>query len=146
MSFVIEHDLEVKASADAVWQVITDFDSYKQWNPFLLDCESSMQPGEPIDLTVQLGKQVRQEQEIIDTVTPGKGFTYRMKPMPGGALSSHRIHEITVIDENTCRYRSRFELQGWLSPVVKLAVGKHLLSGFGGMSHGIKDRAEALNS
>lgn len=144
MAIDITHDLEVAASAAVVWEVLTDMKKYEEWNPFLLACDSTLKPGDPMNLTVQLGKSVRNEQEVMATYDEGKGFSYQMKPPPLGALASRRSHEIQAISDSRCRYISRFHLEGWLSPVVNLAVGKHLHTGFDGMSHGIKKRAEQL--
>lgn len=144
MALEINHDLEVNAPAETVWQVITDFDKYPEWNPFLEACESTLKPGDPIHVTVHLGKQVRRETEYIIECTPGKGFAYRMKPPPLGMLRSRRSHEIVPIDDQRCTYRSRFRLEGWLAPVVQAFMGKHLLAGFNGMSEGIRMRAESF--
>lgn len=146
MAIVIEHNLEVDAPAEAVWEVISDMGSYKEWNPFVIDCSSTLKPGDPVDMTVRLGKQTRQEQEVMVSCNEGRGFTYAMRPPPLGALASRRSHDIEPIDENRSVYKSRFELKGWLSPIVKMAVGGSLQAGFDGMSHGIKQRAEELHA
>lgn len=144
MAFVIEHNLEVNAPAETVWEVITDFPRYGEWNPFVVACETTLKPGEPIDMQVKLLGRPQHQQEIILDCEPGRGFSYRMKPVPPGALSSRRYHRIEALDGNRSRYHSRFELHGWLAPVVQGLLGGRLRTGFSGMSHGIRDRAEAL--
>ena len=144
MAIEIKHDLEVKAPAAVVWEVITDLDRYSDWNPFLQTCSTTFKPGDPVDLTVKLGKQLRQEREFMVQYEESVGFAYQMKPPPLGALKSFRSHRIEAVDAENCIYHSSFRLEGWLSPIVNLAVGKHLHTGFDGMSYGIRDRAEQL--
>lgn len=144
MAFVIDFTLEVDAPAATVWDVITDLDAYSEWNPFVRACQSTLKPGDPMDMTVQIGKSTRDETEIMQTCDQGRGFAYAMQPPPLGALSSFRSHDIEPVDGDRCRYHSHFELKGWLAPVVKMFVGTKLQAGFKGMSEGIRDRAQAL--
>lgn len=142
--FQIHHDIEVQASADTVWSVLTDFERYGEWNPFVVWARCSLTPGEPIEMKVRLIGPAQPQVEIIDTVQPGEGFAYCMKPFPLGALSSRRSHRIVPLGEGRCCYESRFELRGWMMPVVRGLMKSAMQRGFAGMSEGVRQRAEAL--
>lgn len=144
MSFVIEHNFEVDAPPGLVWEVITDFDRYGEWNPFVRECRSTLKPGDPIHMKVQIGNGTRWQEEIVSEYREGEGFAYRMKPLPLGALSSWRTHRIEAAGAGRSRYYSRFQLDGWLAPVVRALLGGKLETGFTGMSEGVRDRARAL--
>ncbi len=144
MGITIDHEIEIDAAAETVWEVISDVATYPEWNPFVLSCQTSLKPGAPINMKVRLGKGTQTANEILDEVTPGRGFSYRMKPPPLGALRSYRSHDIEPTDLRRCVYRSHFELTGWLSPLVAALMGSKLQAGFDGMSKGIKTRAESL--
>ena len=141
--FEINHDIEINAPAEAVWDVITDFDRYPEWNPFVVEARSSLQPGEPIDMKVKLLGPVQRQVEVILDVRPGEGFSYHMRPFPLGALSSLRSHKISDLGNGRCRYQSHFELRGWMMPLVRGLMRGALERGFGGMSQAIRERAEA---
>jgi hypothetical protein len=144
MSFVIAERLEIAAPPECVWEVISDFASYGDWNPFVVACESSLEVDAPIDMRVEIFPGIRQSQrEYIFACEPGRSFTYGVRPMPLGAMQSQRSHLIEPTGDS-CAYSSRFELGGWLAPLVRALVGRRLESGFGAMSHGIKARAEDL--
>lgn len=144
MPFVIEHNLEIDAPPDVVWEAITDLDRYGEWNPFVHECRSTLKPGDPIHMLVQIGNGTRRQEEIISDYREGEGFAYRMKPVPLGTLSSWRTQQIEAAAGGRSRYHSRFQLEGWLMPVVRGLLGAKLEAGFTGMSHGVRDRAEAL--
>jgi len=144
MSYVIDRTLEIDAPADVVWNVITDFARYGEWNPFVVKCESTLKPGDPIDLRVKLMAVAQPQREWINEHVPGKRFGYSMKPMPAGALSSKRTHDVVAVGEGRSRYVSHFELNGWLTPVVTGLLGGRLQAGFAGMTEGIQKRAEQL--
>ncbi|NKY85304.1 SRPBCC domain-containing protein [Nocardia veterana] len=146
MAFVIDDTVEIDAPAEVVWKVLTDLDSYGEWNPFVVECRSTLEPGDPIEMRVRLGSpKPRAQREFIRTHTPGTEFSYSMKPVPLGILHSRRSHTVTALDDGRTRYRSHFELGGLLQPVVTAALGKHLRAGFEGMTAAVKQRAEQLS-
>ncbi|MGN6162139.1 MAG: SRPBCC family protein [Marmoricola sp.] len=144
MAFVIDHVVDIDAPPATVWGVLTDFARYGEWNPLAVECRTSLVPGEPIDMMVRLGPgPLRRQREWMRTHTPGREFSYRMKPVPGGALRSLRTQELTEIEGGRTRYTAHFEIRGWLQPVVTLLLGRALRQGFDGVAEGLRARAEA---
>jgi uncharacterized protein YndB with AHSA1/START domain len=147
MTFVIDATVDIDAPVELVWQVITDFPRYGEWNPFCVECRSSLVPGEPIDMLVKLvGSTPRRQREWVRTHTPGHELSYAMKPVPLGALHSQRSHTVTALGSDRTRYESHFELAGRLQPVVTALLGKALERGFAGMTAGIRRQAESLRT
>lgn len=143
-TFVFEQNLQIEAPAAVVWEVISDLARYGEWNPFVTECTSTLRPGDPIDMTVQLMSKPQKQREWVTDYVEGQRFAYRMKPVPMGALSSARWHDIAPEDEARCRYQSHFELRGWMMPLVRGLLGTRLRNGFSGMNAGVKQRAESL--
>ncbi|MCC6763779.1 MAG: SRPBCC domain-containing protein [Deltaproteobacteria bacterium] len=144
---LITQTLDVAAPAATVWQVVTDLDRYPQWNPFVVACRSTLEPGTPIAMRVRVLPFLAQPQrETIFEHVPGRCLRYGIHPLPLGALASERSHVVESAGEEHSRYVSRFELRGWLAPVVATLLGGRLERGFAAMSAGIKARAEALRS
>jgi hypothetical protein len=144
MAFNRDHIYEIDAPPSVVWEVLTDFPRYAEWNSFVVDCRSTLVPGEPIDLRVKIFAKPQDQREWMTEHVPGRRFAYRMKPFPLGALRSARSHDVEDLGNGRTRYRSHFELAGWLLPVVRIVLGARLEQGFAAMSVGLKDRAERL--
>lgn len=135
--------VEVAAPADVVWSVLTDFDRYGDWNPFIDRCRAEPAAGAPIDMRVrQLAPVPIPMRERIHTVVPGREFGYAMKPLPFGALRSNRTHTLTPLTGDRTRYASHFELAGWLAPLVGLLFGRGFRRGFPGMTAAVEREAE----
>lgn len=143
MTFVIERVVEIDAPADVVWEVITDLPRYPQWNPFCVECVSTLKPGDPIDMKVKLLAKPQPQREWVTEYVPGKRFAYRMKPVPG-CLSSARSHDVEAIGPQRTRYRSYFHLKGWMRHIVLALLRSKLEAGFAGMTAGIQKRSESL--
>lgn len=142
----IAETLAVAAPADVVWRVITDFARYPEWNPFVVACRSTLEPGSTIEMRVRVLPFVAQKQrERVFEHVPGRRLRYGIDPVPLGALASSRAHEVEPVGADTSRYVSTFALDGWLAPVVATLFGARLERGFAAMSAGIKARAEALH-
>ncbi|MAJ60090.1 MAG: hypothetical protein CBC48_08925 [bacterium TMED88] len=141
----IDESCEVRASAQVLWQVITDFDRYADWNPFVIACAADLREGQPIDMKVQLFKHFAQPQrETIFEVNPGVAFRYGLGPGRLGALSSLRSHEVQPRGSDQSLYRSHFRLTGWLAPLTKVWLGQRLEHGFRAMTQALVTQAEAL--
>ncbi|MBL1073697.1 SRPBCC domain-containing protein [Nocardia sp. 2] len=147
MAFVIDITVDIDAPAELVWRVLTDVDKYGEWNPFCLECSTTLEPGTPIDMKVRLvGSTPKTQREYIRTHTPGHEFSYSMKPAPLGLLRSHRSHTLTDLGDGRTRYDSHFQLDGPLAPVVSGLLGSALKRGFGGMTAAVKTRSETLKA
>jgi hypothetical protein len=145
MALVIEHDLRVAAPPERVWEVVTDLARYPEWNPFVIACESTLAVGDPIDMRVRLFSAFAQPQrERILEHERGRRLCYGLPRSGLGALASRRCHEVFAEPGSRARYVSRFELRGWLAPLVSLLLGRRLRAGFSAMSAAIAARAEAL--
>jgi len=143
---IVRHTLEIAAPAATVWAVITDLARYPEWNPFVVACVSTLEPGAPIAMRVRVFPFFAQPQKerIVEHV-PGRRLSYGVPMRPFGSLASHRSHEITAIAPDRTRYVSHFELTGWLAPLVETLLGTRLTHGFTAMSDAIKARAESLS-
>jgi uncharacterized protein YndB with AHSA1/START domain len=136
---------QIDASPEMVWSVITDFACYKEWNPFVIDCDAKLEPGAPISMRVRLGPREISQVETVSSVVEHMLFEYRMKPIKP-FLYSYRQHHVTSNGMGGTTYRSYFELNGWLSGLTDLSVGKHLRHGFESMTDALKQRSESLAS
>ena len=145
MPFVIDEAIEIDAPRAVVWRVITDLRSYGEWNPFVVDCQSTLAVGDPITMRVVLvaGLPQRQRESIFEHI-PGERLCYGLDGGSLGATISRRCHQLEILGPGCTAYRSHFELSGWLAPLVRALLGTRLQRGFHSMTSGIRQRAEKL--
>ena len=145
--FVIEHRLDVAAPVAVVWRVVVDLAAYGEWNPFVVACRSTLEPGTPIEMRVRVVPWFAQVQrETVFEHVPGERLCYGLDGGFLGGVSSRRCHELAALDPGRTRYRSHFALSGRLGPLVRGLLGSRLQNGFGAMSHALRDRAERLQA
>jgi hypothetical protein len=145
MAFEITHVLDIDAPVDVVWEVVTDLPRYGEWNPFQVSARSTLEPGDPIFMQVQIFDLFTQPQrETIFECKPPEVLAYGLAALPLGALRSHRAHELEANGVSCTRYRSHFELDGWLAPLTRGLLGERLEAGFEAASLALKERSETL--
>jgi len=144
-ALVIDQTVRIAAPARIVWQVITDFHRYKEWNPFVVACRATLAVGESIDMHVRLlpGPTAKQREQIFEVV-PGERLCYGLRGGFLGGVSSMRCHVVQAAGDATTEYESRFALGGRLAPVVRVMFGKRLERGFSSMTEALVHRAESL--
>lgn len=141
--FCINLSRTINAPRKAVWDVITNTECYAEWNKFVVACDTTFEPATPIRMKVKLLPFTINQKETIWNCREEELIDYRTK-QPLKMLSSIRQHKLEVINESMTRYHSLFELKGWLSPIVKLFLGKQLRRGFTDMTDGVVQRSEEL--
>lgn len=142
--FTIDRTLDIDAPADVVWNVLTDFSRYGEWNPFVPEATCDLRPGGAIEMQVKLREKPQFQREWVNSVGPGQTFSYRMKPVPLGALRSERVQTLEALPGGRTRYISHFEIAGWLQPLVTGIFGDGMRKGFEGMALGLKRQAESV--
>ncbi len=144
MSYVIDSERTIAAPLAVVWDVLTDLPRYGEWNPFCIECRSTLKPGDPIDMRVRLRSRPQSQRETIFEHVPNEYFCYGLDGGWLKAITSNRCQRLTAIDAQHTLYQSHFELSGWLMPLVRGLFRKNLEDGFRTMADGVKRRAEFL--
>ncbi|ELY48383.1 SRPBCC domain-containing protein [Natronorubrum sulfidifaciens] len=134
---------EIDAPPEVVWDVLLEFESYPEWNPFVRAIE-----GEPIE-----GEQLR-----VRIEPPGsRGMTFRPEVVgveehrrlvwlgrlvvPFVFDGYHEFHLEPIGDGERTRLLHRETVRGALVPVLFDAAA--LEAGFSAMNDAVKRRAEA---
>lgn len=48
--------IEVDSSIDVVWEVLTNFQNYPNWNPFITSISGELLPKKVLNITMNFGK------------------------------------------------------------------------------------------
>ncbi len=136
--------IEINASAETVWKILTDLEKYKEWNPFVresygeakLGCRLTCRP-EVIEGKLQTFHPVvtKVEKERVFAWTGHVGF-------PWIAEGEH-IFEIIPYGDNWVHHIHRQEYRGILSPLMGAGmISNKTRLGFIRMNEALKKKAE----
>ena len=86
---VSSEKVAIAAPADLVWEVLTDFPRYGEWNEFCPSIEATLEIGSPVRMRVDLGMGLQEQVEFITVIDAPRKITWSMENKPGsGACGS----------------------------------------------------------
>ena len=147
MSHVITSvTVEIDAPASFVWDVMVDYASYPEWNPYTIAVETTLEIGAQIYLTLPNpdgSEDTILNREFIRVVDPPHHLRYDTGEEHAGLLGM-RDQYVTELGPDRCTYYTTDELSGELADVVMELNGEWIKAGFDSVAHALKARAEQL--
>lgn len=104
----INTELEIMASSEDVWQVLTDFPNFGKWNPVIIqiDGEAKLKTKLEIHLRTRSGKS-RIYRPIITKIEPNYELRWVGKSHFPGIFNGERIFTIDSLGEKHVRFFHR---------------------------------------
>jgi len=133
-------EIEINSTADQLWRVLVDFDSYPQWNPFIRSVAGSPTEGAKlaIHLTTPSGTN-RSYEPKVTKVIPNKELRWSGK-IPGLFAGEH-IFAIEELDSKV-KFVHRELFTGLLTSFFGSSLDKDIKAGFEQMNAALKKRVE----
>ena len=139
--------VEIEAPQAFVWEVLLDYPSYPEWNPYTVRVESTCRLGDPVDLylpdPLKPGELMHQR-EWVCLVEPPYRFAYEMPPTPELDVHARRDQYVEATGDGSCRYWTTDAFAGPLAAMVMEHSGDWVKAGFDAVAHALKARAESL--
>ena len=140
----LNYSIEIDAPIDLVWEVLTQFDRYGEWNRFTPKVETTGRLGDPVTLFVRLnegeGKRLTRSK-----LTLKKRAAYELC---WGAenffIKANRYQTLTPLEGGKTLYQSREPFGGLLAPLIMWLHRDNLMRGYRWAAEGLKARAEQL--
>ncbi|KAG1829309.1 hypothetical protein EV424DRAFT_1507553 [Suillus variegatus] len=159
--FSVSSSCLINAPRKEVWEVLMDWKSYKEWNPFvrdqrITDARKNHLPDEtPREGCYLYIQPVHIPPSFDNKWFPGSAFeritaldheNYRTAwvnvEMPHWLLTAERWQALVEVEGGKTRYETIEVFGGLLAYLVRAFVGNGLKKGFIAMAEGLKSRAE----
>jgi hypothetical protein len=142
---VIHTEIEINASAEKVWRVLTDFVAYPEWNPFIRRLEGEVSVGARLQVYIQ--------------PSGGKGMSFRPTVMVAernkelrwlghlwfpGFFDGEHLFVIEALSEGRVRFVQQERFGGLLVPFLSKMLDRDTRRGFEEMNQALKLRSESV--
>lgn len=134
--------IEINAPIELVWNVLTDFSKYTDWNRFTPIVETSGRLGDGVTLHVNLssGNKLTKSQLIIEQFEPytlcwGDDNLF---------VKAHRTQTLEQLGPTKTLYQSVEPFAGLIKPIIMLAYKDKLMRGYQWAAEGLKAESERL--
>lgn len=135
---------EIDAEPERVWEVLTAFEEFGSWNPFIVSIEGEPVVGGRLKVRLQPpgGKGVTLR-PVVTTNEPREEFGWLGRlGLPWLFDGAHRF-ELERLGDGRTRFVQSEHFRGALVPLLRRSLRTKTLEGFEAMNRALEERAEA---
>lgn len=138
--------VEIRAPASTVWQVLTDLPKYGEWNPHCVKCESTLELGAPVKMTLRnhWNKQLGLAVEYLCAFEPDRLLAWQAPWVAEWPYPARRDQVITTLAPDRCTYYSTDAFFGEEGAHVMRMAAPWVKEWFDAVARALKERAEAI--
>lgn len=141
---VYRSTLAVDAPAERVWEVLTDFDRWAEWNPSVPSIEGEPRVGSTLTLTLAMpGRPSAKVKARLTEVVPPRRLVWDGKVGAEWLFAGHREFLIESQPDGTARFTHVEDVSGMLFPLFRAFMGGAIRRHHEGLNEAVKERAEA---
>ncbi len=145
MQRAVEHRTGVQAPAEIVWEVITDFAAWGDWNPVHPRIEGALRIGTSLNVEVVLGDDApaKRVEAVVQDWVPYEQLHWRTKRLRG-FVTAIRYIEIEKMSDVGSTFSNGELFMGPLVRLVSRGERRRLRAAYTRMGEAVRARAEAL--
>ncbi|MFW6089079.1 MAG: SRPBCC family protein [Gemmatimonadota bacterium] len=137
-------DIEIDAAPRQVWDILTDFASYPEWNPFIRFVRGSPRVGERLKVGIQPpGARGMTFRPRVLVAEAGRELRWRGRLLLPGIFDG--VHRFAIEPRTAANvlFRHSEAFSGILVPLSRASLDRDTKRGFEEMNLALKQRAEA---
>lgn len=136
-------EVEIHASPGRIWEILTDFSHYKEWNPFIRSIGGDLVEGG--HLTAELrppGSAGMTIRPVLLKAEHPREIRWKGHLFFSGLFDGEHVFEILPEGTGRCRFVQREIFSGLLFPLLTPMLKGGTARGFAAMNAALKERAE----
>ena len=112
-------EAEIDASPEVVWDVLTDFESYPDWNPYVTSARGTLREGATLHLRREPpGDGSKTADAEILIVRENRKLEWQVRKLVAGVLDEEQIFRTKRIAPTMTNLVEETRLEGLLAPVT----------------------------
>jgi hypothetical protein len=136
-------EIEIQASDERVWQILTDFASFPQWNPFIRRISGEAKTGARLEAYLQpSGASGMTFKPTVLKAEPQRELRWLGHFLMPGLFDGEHVFTIESLGANRVRFTQREFFTGLLVPLFARSLDADTQRGFKEMNQALKTRAE----
>ena len=145
MTKEIKTEILIHASPEKVWNILTDFNSYSSWNPFITSIRGETKAGNSIHVQIiPPGKKGMRLQPTVIAFIKNREFRWKGSIFIPGIFDGEHIFELIDNQNGSTTFIQRELFGGILIPFFTKMLDVNTVNGFKLMNEKLKQEAEKL--
>ncbi len=141
----IATEIIIDAPINEVWEVLMDFESHKNWNPFIRSISGVPTPNETIEVQIiQKNDKTMKFSPIVITNMKEKEFRWKGKLFADGLFDGEHYFKLESLSSDSTKLVHGEIFTGLLANVLFKMIGEETKNGFKRMNFAIKGEVEEM--
>jgi hypothetical protein len=136
--------IEIDATPQEVWTVLTDLPAYGQWNPFIVSSTGELRPGGTLTNTMRDATGETTFTPTVLTAEADRELRWVGKLGPGGVFDGEHRFVIERLGPNRVRLTQSERFTGVLVPFARGQLHDNTLPQFHAMNKALAERVAAV--
>jgi len=139
-------EIEINSDPLKIWEILTEFEKYSDWNPFIISIEGTLKVGNKLKVSIRPpDSEPMTFKPFVKKVVPGKQFSWRGNLIIPGLFEGEHIFELKKQGKGQTLLIHRENFNGLLVSMLWKKLQPKTQEGFQLMNQKIKERAEMTN-
>jgi hypothetical protein len=140
---VLQSAVDIHSTPERVWVLLTDFDSFPEWNPFITRATGRVAIGERITVHLRLfGRGGMTLRPRIIKLEPNRELEWLARMGLPGIFDVRRIFKLEPMDRQVRFHQSEICTGVLTDLLFAVGMGERILKGYERLNVAIKARAE----
>lgn len=141
----IETNIVIDSTPEKIWDVLTNFEEYELWNPFMTKVVGNASLGSKIEVNIKtISGKNRSYYPIITKCETNKELRWKGKSFLPGVFNGERVFVLEKSDDGKVSFSHKEIFSGLAVKLVGNKLDENLREGFVRMNEALKVRAENL--
>jgi len=143
MTLKIKTEIVISATSEKIWSILTEFDKYPNWNPFIKSIKGKIGVG--VKIIVQIAPPKAKEMTFkprILTLNKNRELSWLGLLLFPGIFDGHHKFELKDNNNGTTTFTQSEIFKGILVPLFKKQLKTNTKNGFIEMNKKLKELAE----
>jgi hypothetical protein len=113
----IHTHIEIKASPERIWEILTSFEQYPDWNPFIQKISGELEMGGRLEVYMKNQDRLQKFTPLIQKLEDNKQLEW-LGQIPLGLFKGRHFFELEKVDAGTTRFIQGEKFSGLLSKFI----------------------------
>ena len=142
----LRSEIEILATATVVWDVLTNFRAYGEWNPFIVEADGQLREGATVSVTINFpGNRERKLRRSILKLLPMNELLWSSTSILRALVHSEQFFLLRPVTEDRVRLAVGENFTGIMAPRNPVELSQ-ISQGLTLMNQAIKRRSELQNA
>jgi len=143
MAILVKTEISINARPDKIWTILTDFDNYPKWNPFVTSLKGDVKVGNKITVRIEPPEaSVNTFKPTVTAFETNKKLSWLGVLLMKGIFDGEHKFELTDNGNGTTTLVQSENFIGLLVPLFKKQLNDNTRRGFEAMNKKLKELAE----